>query len=80
MTLDYILTISLKYILGLGFDNTIDQTKKTVKYSQITLYNYTIYCTISTRAQLLKRQHRRRTQKKSEMVTYNHTTQASRNI
>ena len=51
-----------------------------LKYSCITLYNYTMDCTISTSAQLLRRQHRMRTSKKSEMVTYKDTTQVARNM
>ena len=44
------------------------------------MYNYTLLCTISTRAQLLRRQHRKRTSKKSEMVTCRDTTQVARNM
>ena len=41
----------------------------------ITLYNYTVHCTIRTRVQSLRRQQRKRTVEKSEMVTYKDTTQ-----
>ena len=54
--------------------------KQTVKYQCITMYNYTLLCTISTRTQLLRRQHRKRTSKKSEMETYKETTKIARNM
>ena len=46
-----------------------------MKCTCITLYNYTVHCTIRTRAQSVRRQHRKRNSEKSEMVTYKHVTE-----
>ena len=48
-----------------------------VKCTCISLYHYTVHCTIRTRDQSVRRQHRRRTSEKSEMVTYKDTTQVA---
>ena len=53
---------------------------QTVKYICITLYTYIVYCTIGTRAQSVRKQHEKRTSKKSEMVTYKDSTQVAKNI
>ena len=45
----------------------------------ITLYTYTVHCTIRARAQSTRRQHRRRNSEKSEIVTYKHVTEVVRN-
>ena len=45
-----------------------------------TLYNYTVHCTIRTRAQSVRRQHRKRTSEKSEKVTNKNTFQVARNM
>ena len=50
-----------------------------MKCTCITLYNYTVHCTIRTRAQSVRRQHRKRNSEKSEMVTYKHVTEVVRN-
>ena len=39
--------------------------KHTVKFAFITLYNYTLHCTISTRAPSIRRQQRKRTSEES---------------
>ena len=54
--------------------------KQTVKCTCITLYNYTVYCTMNTIAQSVRRQHEKRTSEKSEMVTYKDTNQVARNM
>ena len=41
--------------------------------------HYTVYCTIRTRAQSVRRQHEKRTSEKSEMVTYKHGNGVVRN-
>ena len=46
----------------------------------ITLYNYTGHCTIRTRAQSVRRQHRKRNSEKSKMVTYKYVTEVLRNF
>ena len=46
----------------------------------IKLYNYTVHCTIKTRAQSVRRQHRKKTSEKNEMVIYNNSTQVERNM
>ena len=38
-----------------------------------------MYCTIRTRVQSVRRQHRKRNSEKSEMVTYRHVTEVVRN-
>ena len=43
--------------------------KQTVNCTCITLYTFTVHCTIRTRAQSVRRQHEKRTSEKSEMVT-----------
>ena len=48
-------------------------SKQTVKCKCITLYDYTVYCTIRNIVQSVIRQHRKRTLEKSEMVTYKDT-------
>ena len=50
-----------------------------MKCTCITLYNHTVYCTKSTRAQSVRRQHRKRNSEKSEMVTYKYVTEVVRN-
>ena len=50
-----------------------------MKCTCITLYNYTVHCTIRTRAQSVRRQHRKRNSEKSEMVTYKYVTEVVRN-
>ena len=42
------------------------------------MYNYTVHCTIRTRAQSDRRQHRKRTPEKSDMATYKDSTQVFR--
>ena len=69
--------ISLKYIFGLGFSNIIDQTKKCKMYMHYTV-QYTVHCTIWTRAQSGRRQQRKRISEESEMVTYNNVTEVVR--
>ena len=54
--------------------------KPSVKCTCITLYTYTVHCTIRTRAQSVRRQHRKRTSEKNEMVIYNDSTQVDRNM
>ena len=49
-----------------------------IKCKWITLYNCILHCTISTRAQSVRRQQRKRTSEESEMVTYNHVTEVVR--
>ena len=53
--------------------------KQTIKCTCITLYNYTVHCTIRTRGQSVRRQHRKRNSEKSEMVTHKHVTEVVRN-
>ena len=43
------------------------------------LYNYTLHGTIRTRAQSVRRQHRKINPEKSEMMTYKHVTEVFRN-
>ena len=43
--------------------------KQTIKCTCITLYTFTVHCTIRTKAQSVRRQHEKRTSEKSEMVT-----------
>ena len=43
------------------------------------LYNYTLHGTIRTRAQSVRRQHRKINSEKSEMMTYKHVTEVVRN-
>ena len=50
-----------------------------LKCTCITLYNYTIHCTITTTAQSARRQQRKRTSQESEMVTYEHVNEVVRN-
>ena len=47
--------------------------KPTVKCTCITLYSYTVHCTMMKEA--VGRQHENRTSKKSEMMTYKDTTE-----
>merc|ERR1711954_280862 len=54
--------------------------KQTVKYICITLYNCTVQCTTRYRAQLARRQQRKRTSQESEMGTYKHVNEVVRNI
>ena len=42
--------------------------KQTVKYTYITLYIYTVHCTIRTRVHSVGRHHRKRNSKKNEMM------------
>merc|ERR1711954_587898 len=42
-------------------------------------YNYKVHCTIRTRGQSVRRQHRKRNSETSEMVTYTHVTEEVRN-
>ena len=42
------------------------------------MYNYTVHCTIRTRAQLVKRYQGKRTSEKSEILTYKDATQVVR--
>ena len=53
--------------------------KQTLKCICITLYNYTVHCTLIIRGQSVRRQHRKRNSEKSEMVTYKHVTEVVRN-
>ena len=46
----------------------------------ITVYRYSVHCTIRTRAQSVRRQHEKRTSEKSDMVTYKDTTQGAKNM
>ena len=48
--------------------------KQTIKCTCITLSNYTVHCTIRTKDQLIRRHHRKRTSKKSDMMTYKDST------
>ena len=41
--------------------------------------NYTVHCTIKTRAQSVRRQQRERTSPESELVTYEHVNEVVRN-
>ena len=52
---------------------------QSVKCTCITLYNKTVHCTIRTRFQSIRRQHRRRTSEKSETVTYKDSSQVATN-
>ena len=53
--------------------------KQTVNYTCITLYNFTVHCTIRTRAWSVKRPLRKRTSQEREIVTYKHVTEVVRN-
>ena len=55
--------IAVKIKFGLGFDNIVNQTNK-LNCTYILLYNYTIHCTIKTRAQSGRKQHEKRTSEK----------------
>ena len=57
----------------------MNQTHK-LKCICLTLYNETVHWTIRTRYQSVRRQHRRRTSEKSEMVTYKDNIQVARNM
>ena len=48
-------------------------------FRQMNCKIYTVHCTIRARAQSVRRQHRRRTSEKSEMVTYKDSTQVAIN-
>ena len=52
--------------------------KQTVICTCITQYTYTVHCIMRTRAQSDRRQHRRRTSEKSEMLTYKHVIEGVR--
>ena len=54
--------------------------KQTIKCTCITLYTYTVHFRIRTKAQSVRRQHKKRTSEKSEMVTYEDITQVARNM
>merc|ERR1712114_64944 len=54
--------------------------KQTIKCTCITLYTYTVHLRIRTKAQSVRRQHKKRTSEKSEMVTYEDITQVARNM
>ena len=54
--------------------------KQTVKCTCITLYIYTVHCTIRTRAQSVRRQNEKRTSERYEMVTYKDNTKVARKI
>ena len=54
--------------------------KQTIKCTCITLYTFTVHCTIRTKAQSVRRQHEKRTSEKSEMVTCEDTTEVARNM
>ena len=52
-----------------------------IKQKNFNMYmHYTAHCTIRTRVQSIKRQHRKSTSEKSGIVTYKDTTQVARNI
>ena len=73
----FLLSPSSTYV-GQAF--TISLIKQTnCKCICITLYNYTVHCTLSTTGQSVRRQHRKRNSEKSEMVTYKHVTEVVRN-
>ena len=54
--------------------------KQTLKYTCITLYSYTVHSIIRTRAQSVRRQHKKRNLEESKILTYRDTTQALRHM
>ena len=76
LSFDYIAQVSLRVRLWQYHWSN----KQTVKCTCITQCNYTVHCTIRTRAQSVRRQHRKRTSEKSEMMTYKDTTQVAENM
>ena len=49
--------------------------KQTTICTYITLYSYTVHCTIRTRAHSVRRQQGERTSEESEIVTHKHATE-----
>merc|ERR1711954_156144 len=74
------LLLNLEVMINFSLALTIQVIKQTnCKRKCIVLYNYTVYCTIRTRAQSGRRQHRKRNSEKSKIVTYKYVNEVVRN-